>query len=417
MCYYTGSMSSHQVPLLVPETGRRPGTWRVADNGLASRSARTRGSGPYESAIPATLTAVGGDGDLLLALPGDLAADVADAETALTAFGAHAATRLGAGHPALGPMSAVLLRTESASSSQIEDLTVGARQLALAELDESRSANARAVVANVRTMEAALRLASGLDLDALLSMQGELLSGDPEAGRLRDQLVWVGRSGLSPLGAVHVAPEPDLVPSAMSDLLAFIARDDLPVLLHAAIAHAQFETIHPFTDGNGRTGRALVHAMLTGKGLLTGTTAPVSAGLLTDLVGYTDSLTAYRHGDARPVVEQFARAARYAAVTGERLVDDLAAQLDRDRERLAGVRRDALVWRVLPLLVGQPIVNAAHLQQHLDTTAMTAQRALAQLTTTGVLQEATGRSRNRVWQHRGILAVLDNYAELIRRQG
>ena len=91
--------------------------------------------------------------------------------------------------------------------------------------------------------------------------------------------------------------------------------------------------------------------MLAGQGLM-GTTAPVSAGLLTDLEAYTGALTAFRAGDARPIVEEFARAARFAAVTGTRLVAELAAQLEADRERLAGVRRHALAWRVLPLLVG-----------------------------------------------------------------
>lgn len=385
----------------------------MPDDGFSSRSARARGSGAYEATLPARLA---GDAPLDLALPADLAADVADAERALSVFDAYAVARLGAEHPALGPMSAILLRTESASSSQIEDLTVGARQLALAELDESRSANAHAVVANVRTMEAALRLADALDLDAVLAMHDELLRPSPEAGRLREQLVWVGRSALSPLGAAHIAPEADDVPAAMQDLVAFLAREDLPILLHAAIAHAQFETIHPFTDGNGRTGRALVHALLSGKGL-TRTTAPVSAGLLTDLESYTAALTAFRTGDARPIVEEFARAARFAAVTGTRLVDDLSAQLDEDRERLGGLRRHALAWRVLPLLVGQPIVTAAHLHEALDAPAMSAQRALAQLTEAGVLDEATGRSRNRVWQHRGILAILDDYAEQVRRAG
>ena len=394
----------------VPPVGHRVGHWTVADDGLASRSARSRGTGTYEATLPAALAAAEFD------LPGELAADVADAETALASFDAHAAARLGTDNPALGPMSAVLLRTESASSSQIEDLTVGARQLALAELDESRSGNARAVVANVRTMEAALRLAAELDLEAILAMHGELLGGAEEGGRLRRQLVWVGRSGLSPLGAVHIAPEPEDVPRAMEDLLAFLARDDLSVLVHAALAHAQFETIHPFTDGNGRTGRALVHALLSGKGLLT-TTAPVSAGLLTDLEAYTAALTAFRTGDARPIVEEFARAARYAAITGAHLVDDLAGQLEEDRERLGGVRRHALAWKLLPLLIGQPIVNAAHLQRTLGVSAMTAQRALAQLTDSGVLQEATGRSRNRVWQHTGILRLLDAYAAGVRRAG
>lgn len=385
----------------------------MPDDGLASRSARARGTGPYEATLPAPLA---GAEPYSPSLPGDLAADVADAEKALTTFDAHAIARLGADNPALGPMSAILLRTESASSSQIEDLTVGARQLALAEIDESRSGNAATVIANVRTMEAALRLADSLDLETVLALHAELLTGARDAGRLRDQLVWVGRSGLSPLGAVHIAPEAEDVPAAMADLVSFLDREDLPVLLHAAIAHAQFETIHPFTDGNGRTGRALVHAMLRGKGLLT-TTAPVSAGLLAQLSAYTEALSAYRAGDARPIVEQFARAARYAAATGTRLVEALSAQLEEDRGRLTGVRPHALAWKVLPLLIGQPILSAAHLRSTLDVPAMSAQRALAQLTELGVLQEATGRSRNRVWQHPGILALLDDYAAEVRRAG
>lgn len=385
----------------------------MPDDGLASRSARARGSGPYAATLPAQLA---GPEPYSPALPSDLAADIADAENALATFDAHAIARLGADNPALGPMSAILLRTESASSSQIEDLTVGARQLALAEIDESRSGNARTVIANVRTMEAALRLADSLDLETVLALHAELLTGTHDAGRLRQQLVWVGRSGLSPLGAVHIAPEAEDVPWALADLVDFLARDDLPVLLHAAVAHAQFETIHPFTDGNGRTGRALVHAMLRGKGLLT-TTAPVSAGLLTELSAYTGALSAFRAGDARPIVEQFARAARYAAVTGTRLVDSLAAQLEADRARLVGVRPHALAWKVLPLLIGQPILSAAHLRETLSVSAMTAQRALAQLTELGVLQEATGRSRNRIWQHTGILTLLDDYAAEVRRAG
>lgn len=82
-----------------------------------------------------------------------------------------------------------------------------------------------------------------------------------------------------------------------------------------------------------------------------------------------------------------------------------------------GARQLALAWRVLPMPVGQPIVNAAHLRGRLDVPAMSAQRALAQLTDTGVLQETTARSRNRVWHHRGILAILDDYAAKVRRSG
>lgn len=385
----------------------------MPDDGMTSRSARQRGTGEYQAAVPARIAS------LELPIPADLAADVADAELALARLDAHATATLGPDHAGLGPMSSILLRTESASSSQIEDLTVGARQLALAELEESTSANARLVVGNVRAMEAALRLADRLDLDAVLGMHAALLAADPvrggDGGALREQLVWVGRSGISPVGAAHIAPEAEDVSPALEDLMAFIAREDLPVLVQCALAHAQFETIHPFTDGNGRTGRALVHAMVRGKGLVTRTTAPISAGLLVDVEAYVDALTAFRAGDARPIIEQFARAARYGAGTGARLVDDLAAEIARSREQLAGLRPQAAGWRLLPLLLGQPVVNANYVRTVLGTSGMTAQRAIDQLAAAGILVERTGRTRDRIWQHSGILGVLDAYAEQIRR--
>lgn len=382
----------------------------MPDDGLVSRTARTRGSGPYDAALPARLA------DAEIALPSDLAADLADAEAALVRLDAHAASALGPEHTAIGPMSSILLRTESSSSSQIEDLTVGARQLALAELDEATSANARLVLANVRTMEAALDLAEHLDAPTILRMHRVLLGDrDPTAGSWRTQLVWVGRSSVSPRGAAHIAPEADDVPAAIEDLVAFMARDDLPVLLHAALAHAQFETIHPFTDGNGRTGRALVHAITRGKGLSVRTTAPISAGLLTDVDTYTGALTSFRDGDARPIAETFAQAARYASVTGIGLVDDLARVLEESRALLGSLRPQSQAWALLPHLVAQPIVHAAHVKRVLSTSDMTAQRALARLTEAGVLVETTGRRRSRVWQHPGILAVLDAYAETVRR--
>jgi len=409
-------VTTRPVPLPIDPVGFEEHVWVAEHDGMASRAQRSAASGPYRSSVPTSIA------HYAPTIPSDLAADADEAVAALARFDSYAAAKLGADSPSLGPMSSILLRTESASSSQIENLTVGARQLALAEIGQAGSANAGVVVANVRTMEAALALAERLDGDAVLAMHRELLSGQhgwqDHAGRYRDSLVWVGTSGISPRGASHVAPQASLVPAAMDDLVRFLARDDLPVLVQAAVAHAQFETVHPFSDGNGRTGRAMVHAVLRAKGVMTRTTAPVSAGLLTDTEAYFASLDAYRKGDARPVVEQFARASRYAASTGVRLVDDLCTEVDLARERLtaARLRPQAAGWKVVPLLVSNPVVNARLLADRLGMSDMTAQRALAQLTRAGVLTERTGMQRNRVWQHAGILAVLDQYAQQIHRR-
>jgi Fic family protein len=318
-------------------------------------------------------------------------------------------------------MSTILLRTESASSSQIENLTAGASQLALAEIGQSTSDNAKIVSANVRTMEAALQLADRLDERAILAMHRELLTHQPgwtdHAGRYRDQLVWVGSSSITPRGAAHIGPQAELVPGAMRDLTAFVQRDDMQVIAQAAVAHAQFETIHPFSDGNGRTGRALVHALVRAKALVRSTTAPISAGLLINTTGYTDALQAFRAGDARPIIERFSEASRFAASSGSTLVDQLAEQIDEGTIALRArkLRPQAVAWRMLPHLVAQPVINARYLADRFAMSAPTAQRALAQLSDAGVLTERTGLKRDRIWQHSGILTVLDAYAAGLRR--
>lgn len=187
------------------------------------------------------------------------------------------------------------------------------------------------------------------------------------------------------------------------------------MVAQVAITHAQFETIHPFADGNGRTGRALVHAMLRAKAVMRFTTAPISAGLLRRADSYFAALSAFRAGDAGPIISAFADASLFASASGTRLVDDLAAQVDQARSRLAGLRSDAASWKVLPHLVENPVINAPLLITKLGMNEVTAQRALEQLVSRGVLVERTGLRRNRIYQHDGILAVLDVYAQQLRR--
>jgi hypothetical protein len=180
----------------VPPVGHHADYWIAENDGRASRAAMAAAPGRYESTVPAKLA------QLPIDLPADLAADAEEAAAELTRFDAYARARLGLNSPALGPMSAILLRTESASSSQIENLTADARQIALAEIGQSTSTNAAIATANVRTMEAALRLANDLDELAILAMQRELLLAQPgwaeHAGRYRKNLIWVGTSTITP---------------------------------------------------------------------------------------------------------------------------------------------------------------------------------------------------------------------------
>lgn len=366
--------------------------------GQASAGVRRRHSGPYRAAV---VPLIAGQTP---GLPTDVLAAADEATAEISRFDAE----LGA---EVAPFASVLLRSESASSSRIENLTAGARAIALAELGSTERRNATEIAGNVAAMRAALDLADQLDAQAIIAMHAALLHRvEPRiVGRWRTEQVWIGGTGFGPHQASFVPPHHEHVPELIDDLVRFIRRDDLPVLVQAAVAHAQFETIHPFPDGNGRTGRALTHAMLRGRGLTRNVTVPVSAGLLADTAAYFDSLTAYRDGDPAQIVARLAAAWFLAVANGRQLIADLRA-IRADWETRIRARRGATAWRLADLLLRQPVVDAATVATQLGLAPQNAQRAIAPLVAAGVLREFTGFKRNRMWQATEVLSALDDFA-------
>lgn len=363
-----------------------------------SRSERKKHYGPYRAAIPASIRRAN------LELPSELAAEVGEASAELARFDE------GMGGE-IAHFSAILLRSESAASSRIENLTASARAIAEAELGTSLRRNAAEVVANTRTMIAALELAGNINGASMLAMHRALMTEtDPgNAGRWRAEQVWIGGGNLGPHLATFVPPHHERLDDALDDLVKFIERDDLPVLAHAALAHAQFETIHPFTDGNGRTGRALVQAMLRHEHLTRHVTVPVSAGLLSDTAAYFDALTSYRLGDPTPIVSQFARAAFKAVTNGRELVDELR-QIRRRWESVIKARSDSAVWRLADLLVRRPVVNARAIAEELTLDVGNVHRYVKPLLDARILAQSLDVTRNQVWRAPEVLAALDAFA-------
>lgn len=337
-------------------------------------------------------------------IPAGIAATAEEASVEIARFDAEIGAEL-------APFASVLLHSESAASSMIENLTSGAKAIALAELGSTEQRNATEIVGNVAAMRAALERADRLDQHAILAMHAALLAKhDPDiAGRWRQEQVWIGGDSFGPHGAMFVPPPHNDVPALIDDLVRFARRTDLPILTQAAIAHAQFETIHPFPDGNGRTGRALVHAMLRGRGLTRKVTVPVSAGLLSDIGGYFGALTAYREGEPAAIVEKLAQASLAATTNGRQLVAELRTIRASWDDRIRA-RRGSGVWRLADVLVRQPVVDAATVAAEIGVTAQNAQRAIAPLAEAGILTEFTGFARNRMWQSREVLTALDDFA-------
>lgn len=364
----------------------------------ASVAVRRRHAGPYRAALVPRIS------HLTPNLPSDVLAAADDASVEIARFDAE----LGA---ELAPFESVLLRSESASSSMIENLTSGAKSIALAELGSTAKRNATEIVGNVAAMHAAIELSDRLDGAAILAMHAALLGGVQPgiAGRWRTEQVWIGGTSYGPHQATFVPPHQEYVAGLMLDLVDFTQRIDLPVLVQAAVAHAQFETVHPFPDGNGRTGRALIHAMLRGHGLTRNVTVPVSAGLLADTSSYFDSLTAYRDGDPAPIVRRLSEAALTAILNGRQLIAELR-DIRLGWNDAVRVRGSASAWRLVDLLLRQPVVDAATVARELGVAPANVYRAIGPLVEAGILTEFTGFRRDRMWQATEVLTALDDFA-------
>ena len=225
--------------------------------------------------------------DRSFALDGDVAADVADAEADLVRLNATTTTLTNT-----EALARLLLRAESVASSRIEGLVVGARRLLRADAArqlgvEVLDGTANEILANIDAMAwgvASVEPGGSITIETVLEVHRRLLAGsrlEQHGGNLRSVQNWIGGSGYNPCSAEFVPPPPDAVPDLLDDLLDFCNDDGLPTLAQAAIAHAQFETIHPFVDGNGRTGRALIHLALRRRGIAEHFLPPVSLILAT----------------------------------------------------------------------------------------------------------------------------------------
>lgn len=394
-------MVSHGLAGAWPAVGYETLKWEMpveAAYGLADLRAARRQSGDYTAAIPADIA------DLAVTLPSDVIVDAEEASHEIARFDAELGDEI-------APFSSVLLRTESAASSNIENLTASARAIAEAELGDTSRRNAVVIVANTEAMKASIALADRIDGDAILSMHAALMhSSKPGiAGKWRTEQVWIGGGDFGPRGAEFVPPRHELVVPAIDDLIRFVKRADIPALPQIAIAHAQFETIHPFPDGNGRSGRALIQAMLRNKRLTRQVTVPVSAGLLTNTDSYFDALGSYREGDTTPIVERLSGASVLAVANGRRLVNDLRS-IRAGWESKITARRDSAIHRVADLLLKRPVINAQLLQRELGISTGNARRYVDPLTEAGIIAEFTDRTRNRAWRAPEVLGALDAFA-------
>lgn len=307
------------------------------------------------------------------------------------------------------PLARLLLRAEGIASSYIEGVTAPVVDIVLAEHDVSDAHSpAGWVAANLAAANEAIAHAIGttpLSIEELCRWHEALMARSPTpahyVGCVREEQGWIG--GPTPFEANLVTPPPTRLDELLADLLAFVNDTDLDAVATAAIAHAQFEIIHPFADGNGRIGRVLISWVLTRRLRLL-TPPPVSVRLAADVGGYTAGLTRYRFGATSAWVGWFAEAVSGAGRAQRQLVDDLErvrAGWDKKLGALGksrGLRSDAGAWRVLELLPRHLVLSAPIVADALSLSRPAAGGALRTLADAGVLTRcrtaaAPGRGR------------------------
>ena len=360
---------------------------------LIPKSHRRKILPTYEAALPAAIA------DATVDLSSTLLKRLAEAEVAIARFDQSQAAR-GYNLPAL------LLRSESSSSSQIERLTSSVRNVALAELSDKAPGNARLIAGNVAAMRKALENPTALDIEAICIIHDVLMRGTAENAGLREEQVWIGGTPYSPHGALFVPPQAPRVRPCLEDLLEFGRRNDVPAIAKAALFHAQFETIHPFTDGNGRTGRALIHRMLMRDEVLLHATLPISAGLLHDTNAYMDALAAYHEGLAAPIIERFVDALELAVFTGAHVAQEVDALLEEWRSM--NTDRAGSASHDLPaLLVEQPVVDVAYVAKGLGITDRAARSIVEKACERGILAKIGTRQRGAFYQATELIGILE----------
>ncbi|MEA2010167.1 MAG: Fic family protein [Actinomycetota bacterium] len=295
------------------------------------------------------------------------------------------------GQPTLRPLAAILLRSEGIASSRIEGEVASTRRVFEAEYapDDVSDRQAQRIVNSIRVMSDVIADAGqGVKPQDFDRWHALLFSRTPvmfEPGAVRTKQNWIGTRTDTPAGADFIPPPPELLAGATSDLAGFMGRVDVAPLTQAAVAHAQFETIHPYPDGNGRIGRALVYRSWAYRGVSGTINPPISRVLVENREAYIGGLTAYRDGDTDTWLEFFFEvvqsAVSYTHSLGARLDALTAAWI----ERLAGTHEDALARRLVAELLESPILSASEVAKHHDVTERGARAALDDLMQRGIL--------------------------------
>ena len=307
------------------------------------------------------------------------------------------------------------VRKEALMSSQIEGTQATLEDVLDPMIEANTNRNVADVVNYIKATEFAIKRLNELPLCNRLIKETHavLMEGvrgqEKSPGEFRRSQNWIGGQGSTLKNARYIPPSPDDMIEAMSDLEKYInADDELDALIRAALIHYQFETIHPFLDGNGRVGRLLITLFLMEKKVLSTPALYISSFLKKNRVEYYDRTTEVRaKGNYEQWVTFFLRALLESAEDATATIDELIALHDKNAAVISGMGRAAKnAMLVFEYLEANPIIEIRKTAEALSITFNTASSAIKRLTDAGILVQTTNASRNRTFAYEDYLSIL-----------
>lgn len=382
--------------------------WQSNLNAAAKRDRR---SGPYRAYLP----------DFLESMPSvdtTVAQEVAALEKKIRELSTDDAS-------GLESLSRFLIHSEAVASSRIEGLVVGAKKLAIEELKETaphRHGKYSDVIRNIRALRHAIdeyRDVPTIRFDDIIHLH-ELLVDNEELHGIRQSQNWIGGNSYHPLDAEYVPPPAEHLEKYLVDFVDYLNGAAHGALIQAALIHAQFETLHPFADGNGRIGRALIHLVLARRGLTPNALLPISVVLQTRPRAYVEGLSAFRSpteraGGINTWVKIFISACNVAV----RQAEEFSLELNELRQswrtmhedsirdgRSRAIRQDSASYRLRENLANIPVFTTASVKEELKCSAPAAINAIEQLADAGIIFPISITRDLRGWYQPDIFSLI-----------
>lgn len=380
----------------------------VWDADFARAAGRRQGAREYEAFTPDPI--------------GEYEPPLSSSAFALAERAGSAVRGLNAKEPLLAPLEGLarqLLRSEALASSRIEGLRISHRKLAEADAEDTLGTHrALEVLGNMRAMEEGIAIGdqadviTPTDIQAIHRALAVVPPLDRIAGKFREEQGWIG--GATPVDAEYVGPPYQRVKPLVADLCDFMNRDDLSPIVQAGIAHAQFELIHPFGDGNGRVGRCLIHLLFRRRGLAPRYVPPVSLVLGANKDTYIAGLQGFATGGVEDWVEQFARCTDLASRMAEEFSERVTNLQSEWLEKLGPIRKDSTAIPILKNLPTYPVITTRIVQALTGRSNRAALNGLRKLEQAEILTRHSNRRKGDSWEAKALFALLNDFEQEVR---